>query len=129
MRRRGDFMLHYHVWFNLKPGIGEDRGLQIVAGYLSQLSAAAESAGFRLLKNAGSAPKSKLPKYHALVEFTGFDQLGAAMKKQTERGIHGGRHGEIVEVVCDFHVEIFTSAEMPAGAPASREIGAYACEV
>jgi len=29
------------------------------------------------------------------------------MKKQTGRGIHNGSHGKMVEVVCDFHVEVF----------------------
>ena len=67
--------------------------------------------------------------YHALVEFSGFGQLGAAMRMQSERGIHNGGHGRIVEVVCDFHVEIFTSIVTPNDKFPAGVIGAYACEI
>lgn len=100
-------MIHYHVWFNLKPGIPEQSGLRIVSQFLSELTVVGDSPGFQLLKNTGGPPKSKLAAYHALVEFADFPALGAAMKKQTERGIHHGSHGKMVEVVCDFHVEVF----------------------
>ena len=122
-------MLHYHVWFNLKPGISETRGLKIVSAYLDQLSVAAQAVGFRLLKNAGSPPRSKLPNYHALVEFFGPDELGAAMKKQAERGVHSGEHGQMVDVVCDFHVEIFTTVDLPGEVPALSTVGNCACEI
>lgn len=100
-------MIHYHVWFNLKPGVPEPSGLQIVSRFLSELAGTGEATSFQLLKNTGKPPKSKLAAYHALVEFADFAALGAAMKKQTERGIHSGSHGMMVEVVCDFHVEVF----------------------
>jgi uncharacterized protein DUF6614 len=117
-------MIHYHVWFNLKPGVLEEEGLRVVQRYLTQLGAAGESAGFQLLRNFGRPPRSKLPTYHALIEFTDGEALGAAMKKQTERGIHSGGHGRIVDVVCDFHVEIFT--HLPAFQDAET---LYACEI
>jgi len=47
------------------------------------------------------------------------------MKKQAERGIHQGWHGKIVDVVRDFHVEVFSSI---TNVPASL-LGAYACEI
>lgn len=100
-------MLHYHVWFNLKSGVVEDVGLQVVRDYLAELSTAEECRGFQLLRNLGTAPRSKLPAYHALVEFADKAALDAAMKHQAQRGIHQGGHGRIVDVVCDFHVEIF----------------------
>ncbi len=102
-------MLHYHVWFNLKPGIAEEAGLQVVRDYLTELSGAGDSSGFQLLRNFGRPPRSKLPAYHALVEFPDPKALDSAMTKQAQRGIHTGRHGRVVDTVCDFHVEIFTS--------------------
>jgi hypothetical protein len=117
-------MIHYHVWFNLKPEIPEAAGLEIVADFLTQLSATREAAGFQLLRNSGRPPRSKLPHYHALIEFADAAALGAAMKKQSERGIHSGGHGRIVEVVCDFHVEIF---ELLAPRTAGDVLGA--CEI
>ena len=117
-------MLHYHVWFNLKPGVSEQAGLEAVSGYLSLLGEAGEASGFQLLRNFGRPPRSKLPAYHALVEFADVDALDAAMKKQAQRGIHVGGHGRVVDVVCDFHVEIFTgiSAFQYSAAP-------HACEI
>ena len=100
-------MLHYHVWFNLKVGVAEDAGLDIVRDYLTDLSVSGECHGFQLLRNLGTAPRSKLPAFHALVEFADKAALDAAMKHQAQRGIHQGGHGRIVDVVCDFHVEIF----------------------
>ena len=117
-------MIHYHVWFNLKPGISEEDGLEVVRRYLAQLSIEGESTAFQLLRNIGRPPRSKLLTYHALVEFSDSDALGAAMKKQTERGIHSGGHGQIVDAVCDFHVEIF--AHITAF---QEEETHYACEI
>lgn len=102
-------MIHYHVWFNLKPGVTEQGGLSIVAAFLTELSQAGESQGYQLLKNFGGPPRSKLPAYHALIEFADSDALRAAMKQQAQRGIFNGAHGRVVEAVCDFHVEIFES--------------------
>ena len=100
-------MIHYHAWFNLKPEVPEAFGLEIVSRYLSQLTDEKTICGFQLLRNSGEPPKSKLAAYHALVEFTDSQALGLAMKKQTESGIHSNHHGRVVDVVCDFHVEVF----------------------
>ena len=106
-------MLHYHVWFNLKPGVSQQAGLEVVAGYLRGLSEAGEASKVHLLRNIAHPSQSKLPAYHALIEFADSDALDAAMKNQVQRGIHNGDHGRVVEVVCDFHVEIFTSLSAP----------------
>ena len=132
-QRRGDLivpgeipMLHYHVWFNLKPGVAEPEGLDVVRRFLAQLCEHEEAANFQLLRNSGGPPRSKLPRYHALIVFSDPEQLAAAMRKQVERGIHAGRHGEVIDVVTEFHVEIFTAVETPTecGAPALQ-----ACEI
>jgi len=117
-------MIHYHVWFNLKPEITEEAGLQVVRKYLSGLSTSGDASDFQLLRNRGSAPRSKLPAYHALVEFTDSEALSAAMKKQAQQGIHTGPHGQIINVVCDFHVEVFASVFDAVGSDVSR-----ACEI
>lgn len=117
-------MLHYHVWFNLKTGVSEQDGMAIVSAYLYTLSEVGEAADFQLLRNSGRPPRSKLPAYHALVQFADAGALDAAMKKQAERGIHVGGHGRVIDVVCDFHVEIFTSIPAPERADALM-----ACEI
>jgi hypothetical protein len=117
-------MIHYHVWFNLKPEVAEPAGLDVVAQFLTRLSAAGEATGFQLLRNLGRPPRSKLPAYHALVEFADAEALSAAMQQQAGRGIHSGPHGAVIDVVADFHVEIFT--HLPAFQPA---LGYYGCEI
>mgnify|MGYP003335992332 CR=1 FL=1 len=57
-------MLEYHVWFNLKPGAREPEALAAVSAFLTQVGAAGESTGFRLAKNNGQPPRSKLGAYH-----------------------------------------------------------------
>lgn len=102
-------MLHYHVWFNLKAGITESKGLSTVERFLQTLCAYGEALKYELLRNHGEKPQSLLPQYHALIKFSDQAHLSAAMKAQADRGIHSGAHGEIIEVVTDFHVEIFNA--------------------
>ena len=106
-------MIHYHVWFNLKPGVTEADGLAVVARFLKQLCVTNEATAFQLLSNQGKPPRSKLPRYHALVEFANDARLAEAMKQQATRGIHTGFHGAMIEVVTDFHVEIFSRLQDP----------------
>jgi hypothetical protein len=104
-------MLHYHVWFNLKPEVAESSGLAAVRSFLAELTGCGEAVRFELLRNKGEPPRSKLPRYHALVAFRNEAQFETAMKNQAARGIHTGPHGGVVDVVTGFHVEIFTSVE------------------
>jgi hypothetical protein len=88
------------------------------------LSQAGEASGYELLRNKGGPPRSKLPAYHALVTFADTAALDAAMRLQAQRGIHQGRHGRVIDVVCDFHVEIFEHVAAPAPLAATS-----ACEI
>jgi len=46
------------------------------------------------------------------------------MKNQADRGIHAGGHGAVIDVVSDFHVEVFE--EMTE---VGSQVGFYACEI
>ena len=117
-------MIHYHVWFNLRPAVPEADGLATVARFLRRLCEDDEAATFQLLRNQGGPPRSKLPRYHALLVFSDADQLAAATKQQADRGIHAGL--AVIDAVVDFHVELFTLLEAGgADAPA----GNHACEI
>jgi N-formylglutamate amidohydrolase len=116
-------MLEYHVWFNLKPGAQEPEALAAVSAFLAQMGAAGESAGFRLAKNNGQPPRSKLGAYHAVVEFADQAALDSAMAQQAKRGIHSGGHGHMLKFVHDLHVEIFTAVT------SQRPEGLTACEI
>ena len=49
------------------------------------------------------------------------------MKKQAARGIHSGHHGDVIDVVTDFHVEIFSLLDSLI--PDAAHEGMYACEI
>ncbi len=100
-------MIHYHVWFDLRPDIEETRGLKVVADFLATLDSPQEATSVELLRNKGQAPSSRLAAYHALIRFRDDAQLGEAMRQQSQRGIHSGLHGEVIDVVTNFHVEVF----------------------
>jgi hypothetical protein len=119
-------MIHYHVWFNLKSDVPEPEGLATVARFLEKLCAIDEAATFQLLANKGGPPRSKLPRYHALVQFVDEAQLADAMRKQATRGIHAGLHGAVIDVVTDFHVEIFSLLKDQL---IDLTVGLHACEI
>ena len=119
-------MIHYNVWFSLKPAIEESQGLQLVRDFLSQLSEAGEASAFTLLRNSGSPPRSKLPRYQAHVVFRSPEALSEAMTLQAQRGIHQGAHGRVIDAVSEFHVEVFS--EISPATPADRD-HVYACAI
>lgn len=119
-------MIHYYVWFNLKETISEAKGLATISRFLKGLCVEAEIATFQLLSNKGGAPRSKLARYQALIQFADEAQLGNAMKRQSERGLHSAGHGEVMDVVTDFHVEIFS---LLPDAWDETGGGAYACDI
>jgi hypothetical protein len=100
-------MVQYNVWFALKEGIEEKSGLATVSRFLRDLCMGGEVSAYRLLRNTGNAGRTKMPQYQAIVEFADDAAMSQAMRNQVTRGIHHGAHGEIVNVVRDFRVEIF----------------------
>jgi hypothetical protein len=119
-------MIHYHVWFNLKETVSEASGLAMITRFLKKVCSEDDAASFQLLSNKGRPPRSKLARYHALIQFADDAHLGRAMKKQTELGLHSGGHGEVMDVVTDFHVEIFSLLNDMLADPA---LTPYACEI
>lgn len=106
-------MLHYNVHFDFREGVDERQGMNVVNAFLEDICRAAEIAGFSLLINQGTAPRTKLQRYQALIEFRDSEHLSATMEKQAKRGVHAGAHGEVVKVVTNFHVEMFETIDQP----------------
>ena len=102
-----DTMIHYHVWFSLKPGSDAREGLSAVHSFLNDLLRAGEISGFHLLENRGRPPKSKLQPFHAMIEFRDDAQFGAAFAAQAKKGIHDGAHGRVLSSVAEFQIEVF----------------------
>jgi len=100
-------MIHYHVWFTLKPGVSEEAGLALARAFVAELTGKGGVARATILKNTGEAPKSRLPRYHALFEFKDDAQMDATFAAKRAEGIHGGPHGGLIASVSEFKVEVF----------------------
>ena len=113
-------MVHYNVRFTLKPAVDESRGVATVEDFLSELIAHGEATNFRVERELVRAEPAR---FLARIEFPDDASFARAMKNQEERGIHRGKHGEVVRVVSDFKVEIIRSSGLKS------EAMQYACEI
>lgn len=100
-------MTHYHVWFTLKPAVTEADGLAVARDFIKEITDRGAVARALLLRNSGEAPKSKLPRYHALFEFTDDAQMDRAFAAKRTEGIHAGPHGRLIESIGEMQVEVF----------------------
>lgn len=100
-------MIHYHVWFSLKPDVPEAVGLGHARAFIAELLAQGQLVRGLVLKNDGSPPRSRLPAYHALFEFADDAQMDSAFSHRRQVGIHTGPHGQLLASVADFVVEVF----------------------
>ena len=103
-------MIHYHVWFSLKPEVSEAEGLQLARAFIDELKGKGVLSRGTVLKNTGSPPKSRLARYHALFEFADDAQMDSAFTGKRADGIHHGPHGRLLDSVAEFHVEVFREA-------------------
>ena len=103
-------MIHYHVWFSLKPEVSEEEGLSFAQAFIAELTIQGKLARGLVLKNTGEAPKSRLLRYHALFEFGDDEQMTAAFASKRKDGIQTGPHGKLMKSVSEFRVEIFREA-------------------
>jgi hypothetical protein len=85
----------YHVWCDLKPGIGDLAFGEQVAGYLGHLRDQGLIAGWRLTRRKlGLAPPA-LGEFHLMIEVRDLAQLDAAFQRVAGRrepveGLHFG---------------------------------------
>jgi hypothetical protein len=113
-------MVFYNVRFTLKEAVDESHGVAIVEDFLSELCAHGEARSFRVERESVIARPAQ---FLATIQFSDDASFVRAMKNQEERGIHRGKHGEVVRVVGDFKVEVIRSPG------AKREAMQYACEI
>ena len=106
-------MIHYNVWFDLRNRSEESEGLGVISAFLRDLLASGLIAGFRMLKNSGPPPKSRMLPFQAQIEFSDGSQFSRAFAEQAKRGIHTGFHGRVMSVVSDFQIEVFEEILMP----------------
>jgi hypothetical protein len=85
----------YHVWCDLKPGVGDLTFTEKVTAYLGHLKEQGLVEGFRLTrKKLGLAPAA-LGEFHLMIEVRGLAQLDTAFERVAGRrepveGFHFG---------------------------------------
>ncbi len=105
-------MIHYNVYFTFKAGCDDATELPKVRAFLDLLKSLGKLHDYRLLKNRGTRPKSRLSSYQAIAQFKDGEQFGLPFAFVAETGVHSGKHGAMIENVDEFIVEVFE--EMPA---------------
>jgi len=71
----------YHIWCNLKPGLGDTEFSDKVAGYLGHLQEQGLIAGWRLTRRKlGLAPR-ELGEFHVMIEIKDLAQLESAFQR------------------------------------------------
>jgi hypothetical protein len=75
----------YHIWFNLKPGVGDVVFSDKLAAYLGHLKEQGAIAGWRLTRRKlGLAPPA-LGEFHAMIEVVDLQQLDTAFAEAASR--------------------------------------------
>ena len=100
-------MIQYNVWFSLKKGLDETIELTKIKSFFEDLKNRNLISGYRLLRNRGTAGRTRLPPYQVIAEFSDNHQFGEPFAEVERIGIHAGRHGAMIENVDEFVVEVF----------------------
>jgi hypothetical protein len=122
-------MIHYSIWFDLRSDSDHAKDLSVVREFLGGLYATGSIAGFHLLQNSGTAAKTKMLQYQALIEFRDDAQFSAAFSAQSASGIHNGLHGRVMALVGDFRIAVFKQIAASGDSTLPEPSSQYACEI
>ena len=92
----------YHVWCNLRPGVGDLEFGDRLAAYLGHLENAGLIAGWRLTRRKLGFGPPGLGEFHIMIEVGDLAQLDAAFGHVAARGEPvEGLHFGVNSLVCD----------------------------
>ncbi len=75
----------YHVWFNLKPGVGDLDFAGHVRTYLGHLREEKRITGFRITRRKLGLGPPQLPEWHVTIEFENLAQMDKAFERVAAR--------------------------------------------
>jgi hypothetical protein len=75
----------YHIWCNLKPGVGDLEFTEGVRAYLEHLRSRGQVVGFRITRAKLGFKPPQLREFHITVEFENLTQLQAAFDNVAAR--------------------------------------------
>jgi len=75
----------YHVWFNLKDGVGDMQFVDSVRAYLDHLRGEQLITGYRLTRRKLGLGPAHLPEWHITIDFADMTQLDRAFGQVAAR--------------------------------------------
>ena len=91
----------YHVWCDLKPGVGDLAFAEAVARYMGRLTDGGMIAGWRLTRRKLGLAPAELGDFHLMIEVKDLRQLEDAFEHVSTRrepieGVHFGLNSLVV---------------------------------
>ena len=75
----------YHIWFNLKPGVGDLEFAENAQTYLRHLRDAGHIAGYRITRRKLGLGPPQLPQWHITIDFENMAQMDEAFDRVASR--------------------------------------------
>jgi hypothetical protein len=75
----------YHIWFNLKPGVGDLEFAENAQIYLRHLKDAGHIAGYRITRRKLGLGPPQLPQWHITIDFENMAQMDEAFDHVASR--------------------------------------------
>src|ERR1700761_8435138 len=75
----------YHIWFNLKDGVGDIEFAVAVHAYLGHLKETGAAVGYRLTLRKLGLGHPNLPEWHVTIDFQNLSQLDQAFGQVSTR--------------------------------------------
>ncbi|MBV9827843.1 MAG: hypothetical protein JO001_19605 [Alphaproteobacteria bacterium] len=75
----------YHIWFNLKDGVGDTEFADAAHAYLGHLKEAGTVAGYRVTRRKLGLGHPNLPEWHVTLDFENMSQIDQAFSRVSSR--------------------------------------------
>ena len=113
----GRQMVHLNLWFSFKDATTEPQQFQRVKAFLDDLKDRGKVHSYRLMNSRHFPQEGVRPRFHVLVMFPENQDWMASVVEVQSIGIHQGRHGFMIEDVCDFATAV--SEDLPESGPSN----------
>ena len=78
-------MDHYHIWFDLLPGIGDVEFTERLDAYLAPLKSSGDILGYHLTRRKLGFGPPELGEFHLVIDLENLAQLDRAFGRVSER--------------------------------------------
>ncbi len=93
----------YHIWFNLKDGVGDTDFADAARAYLEHLRERGAIEGYRLTRRKLGLGPSQLPEWHITIDFTDLSQVDRAFgtvsaRTEPTEGFHHAVNSKVRDI-------------------------------